>query len=177
TSSGSAAFLLPSTATRPCRRWPPSMSRVDINPRCGPRMPAATLCALFPRLQERHVRVVTEPGEYRFRPKRHPEPFEHGALDPRREPQHVACRRAAAIDDRERVLARQSHRAVCMATLESRALDQPGSRNLYAIRVDLEARRGDAGNVRDALAHARADNRIHEERAHAPRVRVAGVDN
>jgi len=31
-SSGNAAFLLPSTDTRPPRRWPPSISNVDIRP-------------------------------------------------------------------------------------------------------------------------------------------------
>ena len=93
-SSGSAAFLLPSTATRPWSRWPPSISSVDIQ--------------LRSLLEKRHVRIIAEPDEHRLRPKPDAEAIGDPPLDPHRQRQHVACRRAAPVHDRQRMLGRDA---------------------------------------------------------------------
>ena len=63
-SSGSAAFLLPSTATRPCSRCPPSISNVDIQLRESP--------GETPRRDHRRIRRTPAPAEARCRSGRRP---------------------------------------------------------------------------------------------------------
>src|SRR5690606_19897401 len=113
-SSGRAAFLLPSTATAPWSRAPPSIRRVDIG-----------------RSQQGiNGRVVVEADEDRFRPQTDRETLFDGALHGRRETDDIRGGSPATIHERERMLAREAHGSVHVAFREPGALNQPRRGNL-----------------------------------------------
>ncbi len=158
-SSGSAAFLLPSTATRPSRRCPPSISSVDIR-------------------EVLYVRIVRQAHEDRLGAEADAEPIQHLALDPHCQGEHVARRRPAAVHDRQRVLRGQSHPPGVVALGEAALLDQPGGRNLHIAAGKRKPRRlAIAGFGRHPAMDMTRHDGVHEERSDAPAVRIRGVDH
>ena len=69
--------------------------------------------------------IATEADEDRFRPEADAESIEHTALDSCRKSEHITCRRATSIDQRQRVFGRNPHIAVRVAATEAGAFNEP----------------------------------------------------
>src|SRR4030095_15213379 len=166
--SGNAAFLFPSTETRPPRRWPPSISNVDIQP------PSVTSWwFVVSRREKRDVVIVGgKPDEDRLGTQVDIEPLAHGELDAMREAKDVACRGTAAIDDGQRVLRGEAHGTINVATREAALLYEPGGGNFHAVIVH-QIVRGWSNPLERGAIH----DGIHEERTDAARVGVCGVQD
>src|SRR5262245_55097600 len=80
---------------------------------------------LFARRLHFALRRV-EPDEDRLRRERDSELGGHSILNLLHQPDHFTRGRAAAIDDRQRMLRRDSHPSAVITFMKPRALDQPG---------------------------------------------------
>ena len=143
-SSGSAAFLLPSTATRPSSRWPPSMRSVDISsalPADSPRPPRSP--AANPRNTGSGRRRTPKVSSTR--------------RATRAGKTHARRRRVAPsrVTMRQRVLRGEPDGAVAVAAGEAGALDQPRRRHLHRPAGCANAGARRAGARRDPLAAPR----------------------
>jgi hypothetical protein len=64
------------------------------------------------------IGIRVESDENRLGPQPDTEAIQHRAFDSRRQSQHVACRRPAAVDERKRMLAGNADGTVGSTTLE-----------------------------------------------------------
>ena len=151
---GSAAFLLPSTATRPSSRCPPSMSSVDISPVLSSEIPHRGSASNPTKIGSGRNHI----------PKRSPTP----------------CLTARASRNTSAAVAppRFTSASGCFVEMptapsawplrKSRSLDQPRRRYFHPPVAGRETLRPLTGDRRDPFTIGFGDDRIHEERADAP---------
>src|SRR5262245_23033785 len=125
-----------------------------------------------------------EPDEDRLRRERDPELGGHSLLNLLHQPDHFTRSRVAAIDNRQRMLRRDSYPSAAIAFMKPCALNQPGGWDFHPAIAGREIRNrfGGAdqilplGDLFDASERFGCDDGIFEKRPRATAIGIAGRD-
>src|SRR5688572_14330274 len=145
--------------------------------RAGGRLQSIVSTSAVRFLKERYVLIPVEANKDRLRPQPDAAPLEHGPLDLHGKSKHVARGCATAVDNRQWMLRRQADRALAVSLAHAGSLDEPGSGYFHLFAAHgkpwntIARDRGYPFSVRPR------DDRVHEKRAHAAGVRIAGVED